>query len=162
MRSESRDRPTSPTIKSKPPSSSANGLVYKQYNWQTLNQKVFRALGLHFTAEQLLDAAAARPGAAEAILAVLKTKLESLQMTEGPGGGSATSAKHVGRTTSSGSVGAGDTIQAVHAAPAVDTQAELIAHFQQTIEVRGVSEYSRKNMHCREPDLHPPPHHCLW
>lgn len=124
--------------KSMPPSSSANGLVYKQYNWQTLNQKVFRALGLHFTAEQLQDAAAAKPGAAEAILAVLKTKLESLQMTEGPGSGSATSTKHVGRTTSSGSVGAGDTIPAVHAASAVDTQAELIAHFQQTIEVRGV------------------------
>lgn len=138
MHSERRTATSMTQSKSMPRSSSANGLVYKQYNWQTLNQKVFRALGLHFTAEQLQDAAAAKPGAAEAILAVLKTKLESLQMTEGPGSGSATSTKHVGRTTSSGSVGAGDTIPAVHAASAVDTQAELIAHFQQTIEVRGV------------------------
>lgn len=72
-----------------PPRSSANGLHNKQYNWSTLNHKVFRALGITFSRQQLKDVATAVPGGAETILSVLHAKLEQAPGKENGGGDAA-------------------------------------------------------------------------
>lgn len=115
--------------------SPANSLSYKQYNWETLNQRVFKGLGLSFTPQQLNNAAAAQPGAAEEILSVVKAKLESMDVP-------ATSNSDAKKSTVKGggdNLEAGrpsdDSIPAIHSRPKADGQAELVAHLQQTIEV---------------------------
>lgn len=56
----------------------ANNTQLKLYNWKTLNQKVFKKLGLKFSDDILKAVATAQPGAIENILITLKTRLDTL------------------------------------------------------------------------------------
>ncbi|KAL6784422.1 hypothetical protein ACKKBF_B01715 [Auxenochlorella protothecoides x Auxenochlorella symbiontica] len=112
--------------------SPANGLAGKQYNWYTLNQRVFRSLGLSFTKQQLSDAASAIPGSAESILKVLRARLQDevgpqAERTEGKG------------VEEEPCV---DVIPAVRSGeaspPPASVEGDLVAHLQQTIELLGV------------------------
>lgn len=56
--------------------SGAHGLTQKLYNWDTLNQKVFRKLGFLVSKAEIEAAANCEAGAVERILKLLRTKLE--------------------------------------------------------------------------------------
>lgn len=59
------------------PRSSANALQQKMYNWNTLNQKVFRKLGFQLSKQDCEDIANAVPGAIERVLKLARIKLAS-------------------------------------------------------------------------------------
>lgn len=112
--------------------SPANGLAGKQYNWFTLNQRVFRSLGLSFTKQQLSDAASAIPGSAESILKVLRARLQDevgpqAERTEGKG------------VEEEPCVDVIPAVRRGEASPSpASVEGDLVAHLQQTIEVRGM------------------------
>ncbi len=56
--------------------SGAHGLTQKLYNWDTLNQKVFRRLGFLISKAEIEATANCEAGAIERILKLLRTKLE--------------------------------------------------------------------------------------
>jgi len=56
----------------------ASNTQLKLYNWKTLNQKVFKRLGLKFSDDVLKSVATAQPGAIENVLITLKTRLDTL------------------------------------------------------------------------------------
>lgn len=56
----------------------------KLYNWNTLNQKVLRRLGMQLTKQEMNDAATGVPGAIESILKVLKVKIANYQEDASP------------------------------------------------------------------------------
>eukprot|EP00878_Enallax_costatus_P009579 GHUV01010009.1.p1 GENE.GHUV01010009.1~~GHUV01010009.1.p1 ORF type:complete len:216 (+),score=66.29 GHUV01010009.1:102-749(+) len=64
--------------------SSANGMQQKLYNWNTLNQKVLKRLGMQLSKQQMNDVATGVPGAVESILKVLKVKIEGYQEDGSP------------------------------------------------------------------------------
>lgn len=55
--------------------SAANGLQQKLYNWNTLNQKVLKKLGMQLTKQHMTDIANVTPGAIERALKLLKIRL---------------------------------------------------------------------------------------
>lgn len=55
--------------------SAANGLQQKLYNWDTLNTKVLRKLGMQLTKQHMADIANGAPGAIERGLKLLRLKL---------------------------------------------------------------------------------------
>ena len=55
--------------------SQANGITQKMYNWQTLNNKVFKKLGFVVAKNECEQAAKGAPGAIERILKLLKLKV---------------------------------------------------------------------------------------
>jgi len=57
--------------------SSANSLQQKMYNWNTLNQKVFRRLGFQLDKQECQDIANAAPGSVERALKLVKQKISS-------------------------------------------------------------------------------------
>jgi hypothetical protein len=61
------------------PRSPASSSTQKVYNWNTLNQRVFRKLGFQLPKEAVDGAALAEPGVAERILKLLRTKLAQYQ-----------------------------------------------------------------------------------
>eukprot|EP00070_Physeter_catodon_P037012 XP_028343906.1 sperm flagellar protein 1-like [Physeter catodon] len=52
--------------------SAANAVERKSYNWSTLNQKVFRRLGMRLEPQEIQDIVNARPGAVEKVLALYR------------------------------------------------------------------------------------------
>jgi hypothetical protein len=56
----------------------ASNTQLKLYNWKTLNQKVFKKLGLKFSDDILEAVTTAQPGAIEDVLITLKTRLNTL------------------------------------------------------------------------------------
>lgn len=59
--------------------SAANSNVQKQYNWNTLNQKVLRKLGYNIHQTDVDDVIKASPGAVERVLMVLQEKITLAQ-----------------------------------------------------------------------------------
>jgi hypothetical protein len=59
--------------------SSANGMQQKLYNWNTLNSKVLKRLGLQLTKQHMQEIALCTPGAIEQALQVLKLKIAAYQ-----------------------------------------------------------------------------------
>jgi 23S rRNA-/tRNA-specific pseudouridylate synthase len=59
--------------------SSANGMQQKLYNWNTLNSKVLKRLGLQLTKQHMQEIALCTPGAIEQALQVLKLKIANYQ-----------------------------------------------------------------------------------
>ena len=57
------------------PRSSAHGLAQKQYNWSTLNQRVFRRLGFVVAASECEAVALCEAGAVERVLKLLRTRI---------------------------------------------------------------------------------------
>jgi hypothetical protein len=55
--------------------SSANGLQQKLYNWNTLNQKVLKKLGMPLSKQHIQDIANGVPGAIERALKLAKGKI---------------------------------------------------------------------------------------
>ncbi|KAK9817713.1 hypothetical protein WJX72_001100 [[Myrmecia] bisecta] len=55
--------------------SSANGLAQKLYNWNTLNQKVFKRLGFVVAKSECESVANCEPGAVERVLKLLKVRI---------------------------------------------------------------------------------------
>jgi len=58
--------------------SSANGVAQKQYNWKTLNQKVFKKMGFHIAADELETVCNCGPGAIERVLRTVKEKVDAI------------------------------------------------------------------------------------
>ena len=56
--------------------SGAHGLTQKLYNWDTLNQKVFRKMGFLISKAEIEATANCEAGAVERILKLLRMKLE--------------------------------------------------------------------------------------
>ncbi|KAI9017603.1 hypothetical protein BC832DRAFT_588860 [Gaertneriomyces semiglobifer] len=54
----------------------ANGVSQKGYNWETLNQKVLKKLGMALPAQSIEDLSTAKPGAIEDVLQTLHQKIE--------------------------------------------------------------------------------------
>lgn len=69
--------------------SAANSVTQKEYNWQTLNDKVFRRFGFNLTADDIEQIVRARPGVIERTLLNMRTKLESAKARKGRGGSAA-------------------------------------------------------------------------
>jgi hypothetical protein len=59
--------------------SSANGMQQKLYNWNTLNSKVLKRLGLQLTKQHMQEIALCTPGAIEQALQVVKLKIANYQ-----------------------------------------------------------------------------------
>lgn len=55
--------------------SAANGMQQKLYNWNTLNNKVLKKLGMQLTKQHMSDIATVTPGAIERALKLLKIQL---------------------------------------------------------------------------------------
>lgn len=55
--------------------SAANGMQQKLYNWNTLNNKVLKKLGMQLTKQHMSDIANVSPGAIERALKLLKIRL---------------------------------------------------------------------------------------
>jgi len=55
--------------------SPANGLQQKLYNWNTLNQKVLKKLGMQLTKQHMTEISNVTPGAIERALKLLKIRL---------------------------------------------------------------------------------------
>lgn len=55
--------------------SAANGMQQKLYNWNTLNNKVLKKLGMQLTKQHMSDIANVAPGAIERALKLLKIRL---------------------------------------------------------------------------------------
>ncbi|EER02119.1 hypothetical protein, conserved [Perkinsus marinus ATCC 50983] len=64
--------------------SQANALTQKMYNWNTLNQKVFRRMGFLLHPDDVEDCARAIPGSIERVLALVRPRL--YQRAEDPEG----------------------------------------------------------------------------
>ncbi|WIA15113.1 hypothetical protein OEZ86_003751 [Tetradesmus obliquus] len=59
--------------------SSANGMQQKLYNWNTLNSKVLKRLGLQLSKQHMTEIANGTPGAIEQALQVVKLKIAAYQ-----------------------------------------------------------------------------------
>jgi hypothetical protein len=59
--------------------SPANGMQQKMYNWNTLQQKVLKRLGVATTKEELEDICNCKPGAIERLLKLVKVQVEVYQ-----------------------------------------------------------------------------------
>lgn len=57
--------------------SAANSVTQKEYNWTTLNDKVFRRFGFHLASDDIEQIVRARPGIIERTLLNMRTKLEN-------------------------------------------------------------------------------------
>jgi hypothetical protein len=55
--------------------SAANGMQQKLYNWNTLNSKVLKKLGMQLTKQQMADIANGVPGSVERALKLLRVRL---------------------------------------------------------------------------------------
>ena len=67
--------------------SSASGVTQKLYNWQTLNDKVFRRLGFSLGQRERENTANCKPGAIERVLKLVKVKIARHRARQGEGGG---------------------------------------------------------------------------
>ena len=71
--------------------SAANSVTQKEYNWTTLNDKVFRRFGFHLTSDDIEQIVRARPGVIERTLLNMRTKLENAKLGKGNSGRSGAS-----------------------------------------------------------------------
>ena len=67
--------------------SNASGVTQKLYNWQTLNDKVFRRLGFSLGQRERENTANCKPGAIERVLKLVKVKIARHRARQGDGGG---------------------------------------------------------------------------
>lgn len=67
--------------------SSASGMSQKTYNWNTLNQKVFRRLGFHVTKADVDEIANCVPGAIERVLRSFMLRLSKMKQRNLSGSG---------------------------------------------------------------------------
>jgi len=58
--------------------SSANSVAQKQYNWKTLNQKVFKKMGFTVSAEETQRVCECSPGAIEQVLLTLRDRVNEI------------------------------------------------------------------------------------
>ncbi|EEQ97427.1 hypothetical protein, conserved [Perkinsus marinus ATCC 50983] len=65
--------------------SQANALTQKMYNWNTLNQKVFRRMGFLLHPDDVEDCARAIPGSIERVLALVRPRLVEASRDGGQG-----------------------------------------------------------------------------
>ncbi|KAF4753486.1 sperm flagellar 1, partial [Perkinsus olseni] len=65
--------------------SQANALTQKLYNWNTLNQKVFRRMGFLLHTDDVEDCARASPGSIERVLALIRPRLVEASSDKGRG-----------------------------------------------------------------------------
>ena len=63
--------------------SAANSVTQKEYNWKTLNDKVFRRFGYQLSSDDIEQIVRARPGVIERTLLNMKTKLEGAKQSGG-------------------------------------------------------------------------------
>eukprot|EP00823_Brevimastigomonas_motovehiculus_P008250 TRINITY_DN752_c0_g1_i1.p1 TRINITY_DN752_c0_g1~~TRINITY_DN752_c0_g1_i1.p1 ORF type:complete len:258 (+),score=86.33 TRINITY_DN752_c0_g1_i1:176-949(+) len=59
--------------------SKSNSFAQKKYNWETLNQKVFRRMGFALTNEDIKDVVDCKPGTIIRVLKVVQSKLAEYQ-----------------------------------------------------------------------------------
>jgi hypothetical protein len=57
------------------PRSSANGMQQKLYNWNTLNQKVFKRMGFQLSKQECEAIANCKPGAVERVLKLVQNQI---------------------------------------------------------------------------------------
>jgi len=67
--------------------SGASSVTQKLYNWQTLNDKVFRRLGFSLGQRERENTANCKPGAIERVLKLVKVKIARHRARQGGGGG---------------------------------------------------------------------------
>lgn len=63
--------------------SAANSVSQKEYNWNTLNQKVLKKMGFTITADQIKAVCECEAGAIENVLSTLHSKVQSIQANGG-------------------------------------------------------------------------------
>lgn len=63
--------------------SAANSVSQKQYNWATLNQKVFKKMGFQMPPDQVKSVCECTPGAIEQVLLQIHTKINQIQANGG-------------------------------------------------------------------------------
>jgi len=63
--------------------SAANSVSQKEYNWNTLNQKVFKKMGFTISADQIKTVCECESGSIETVLSTLHSKVQSIQANGG-------------------------------------------------------------------------------
>ena len=88
--------------------SAANSVTQKEYNWATLNDKVFRKFGFRLSKDDIGQIVRARPGAIERVLLNLEVKLEAAKRNGiGKSRGSSGTGRRSQRGSSKGQAGRG-------------------------------------------------------